>query len=370
MINLKTVIEKYPQCMESSWTLRSFLKDIYPEDMLHINLAVNVYEAGIAKKISSMSYVDEQHMRIFMRRLENDYGLQSDNAQTAIRLWAAAYGIRTAAVSADTADRHDPEADEYVVREYGDQVSIKRYKGSRTVVNIPREINGKRVTGIYSYAFAQCDVQKVRIADTVDRVHSHTFACCERLTEVIIPDSVRHILEGAFEYCNELEDIQLPDSVTTIGSEAFLGCKSLTGIIIPNSVKYIEDNAFEGSGLKKIVIPNSVEHIGSHVFHGCKNLKKITLPNNIEEIKDSMFYFCKSLEQMIIPDSVRKIEYNAFCGCDNLKKVMIPDSVTEINSFAFFNCSDLTIYCTSNSEAHRYAEANNIKIGDMDNIWF
>ena len=43
-----------------------------------------------------------------------------------------------------------------------------------------------------------------------------------------------------------------------------------------------------------------------------------------------------------------------------LTSITIPDSVTSIDSTAFSGCDDLVIYCTSDSYAHEFAEANQI----------
>jgi TolB-like protein len=74
-----------------------------------------------------------------------------------------------------------------------DGITIKRYKGTSTIVNIPDMIGGRSVTSIGSYAF------------------------------------------NGF---SSLTDVIIPGSVTFIGDSAFSGCSSLTSITIPNvSVK-------------------------------------------------------------------------------------------------------------------------------------
>lgn len=50
----------------------------------------------------------------------------------------------------------------------------------------------------------------------------------------------------------------------------------------------------------------------------------------------------------------------AFSNCRNLTSITIPKGVTSIGDDAFSGCRNLTIYGEKNSEAARYAQANNI----------
>jgi len=101
-------------------------------------------------------------------------------------------------------------------------ITITGYKGNDNDITIPREIDGKPVTSIGSYAFS----------------------CCSSLTSIAIPDSVTSIGNSAFAYCTSLASITIPDSVTSIGSYAFSCCSSLTSITIPDGVTSIGNNAF------------------------------------------------------------------------------------------------------------------------------
>lgn len=74
-------------------------------------------------------------------------------------------------------------------------------------VVIPREYNGRPVTGIYQ-GFADRTV----------------------LEKVDIPDTVTYISENAFAGCTGLKEINIPKSVTKIEQKAFYGCTSLTMI--------------------------------------------------------------------------------------------------------------------------------------------
>ena len=74
-------------------------------------------------------------------------------------------------------------------------VEITGYSGEDTVLVIPDEIDGKRVTSIGSYAFF----------------------VCSGLTEITIPEGVTSIGDFAFAGCWGLTKITLPEGVTSIG---------------------------------------------------------------------------------------------------------------------------------------------------------
>ena len=90
------------------------------------------------------------------------------------------------------------------------------------VLEIPKTINGYRVTSIYDYAFYNC----------------------HEITEVIIPSSVIDIGENAFNGCKNLKSVILEDGVEIIHNFAFYNCPLLTEILIPNSIKILGARTF------------------------------------------------------------------------------------------------------------------------------
>ncbi|MBR2831456.1 MAG: S-layer homology domain-containing protein [Oscillospiraceae bacterium] len=78
---------------------------------------------------------------------------------------------------------------------------------------IPPSIDGKVVTSIGMFAFADCS----------------------SLTNVTIPDSVTSIKFGAFWGCNSLTSVTISDSVTSIGKLAFYRCSRLKDVYFKGS---------------------------------------------------------------------------------------------------------------------------------------
>ncbi len=184
---------------------------------------------------------------------------------------------------------------------------------------IPSSYNGKPVTTIVKFGFANEDYSDVR--------------CCNLIS------------------------ITLPNTITTIDDYAFRYCSSLTSISIPSSVTSIGDNAFCGCSLTSISIPSGVTSIGSHTFAGCSSLTSISISSGVTSIGAYAFSYCSSLTSISIPSSVTSIDNYAFSDCSSLTSINIPSSVTSIGIYAFNGCSSLT-----------YNEYNNgLYLGDSNN---
>ena len=105
----------------------------------------------------------------------------------------------------------------------------------------------------------------------------------------------------------------------------------------------IEISGYTGTATD-IVIPSTID---GH---------KVTSIGNSAFLKDSL------LTSVEIPSGVSKIGDYAFGYCDSLGNTTIPSSVTSIAQNAFRNSSaDLTIYCSKNTVASRFAKENGIR---------
>jgi hypothetical protein len=140
----------------------------------------------------------------------------------------------------------------------GKSVSITKYNGKATAVNIPAMIQNLPVTEIAGKAFAG-----------------------SKITSVVIPDSVTRIGDQAFYRCSNLTSVTIGNGVTSIGGQTFVECTSLTSITIPNSVTNIYDMTFSNcKSLTSVTIGSGVGTIGKNAFTGCTSLTSVTFLNS------------------------------------------------------------------------------------------
>lgn len=276
---------------------------------------------------------------------------------------------------------------EYYMNEDG-TVTIYRYSGHDTDLQVPDTIDGYTVSSIDDYAFPTI-LRSITIPESVTDISGQAFHSCInlknisvlsgnpifvfqgnalykkdtkelicvpaglKLTEFSIPDGITGI-NGAFRWCDSLTNVEIPDSVTSIGGYAFYRCTSLTDIIIPNSVTSIDDYAFcECDSLTGIAVPDSAASIGDFAFFGCDSLTSITIPDSVAGIGVGAFSYCNNLININISSEnpffvfwenalYKKDTNELICVPDGLKltEFSIPDGITGING-AFYGCDSL-----------------------------
>ena len=266
------------------------------------------------------------------------------------------------------------------------------------------------LTRIYGNVFQDCEnLEYVFIPASVTTVESFVFSRCDKLETAGPVGSGCNIEFGwtseipanAFNSC-ELKKITLPKSIEKIGIYAFANDKKLESVNIPASVTRIYDfvfnhsdklvtagpvgsgsnieygwtdgipgQAFSYSEIESIIIPDSIKTIGENAFSG-SSLKEITIPGSVDKIAKSTFYNCGNLTKVTIKEGPTKIDSWAFTTCDNLKSVIVPDSVVNIDNFAFStNNEKLVLYGHKDTVVEQFATDNRIKfvvIGD-ENGW-
>ena len=274
---------------------------------------------------------------------------------------------------------------EYSILDDG-TVEITKYKGSDIEVEIPSDIDNKKVTSIGNFAFSNYRYFKsVTIPEGVTNIGKGAFSSCQYLANVTIPEGVKTIGEDAFRECPSLTTITLPNGVTSIGGNAFYSCTSLTDITIPDSVTDFGSQVFDGTKWLEnkqkenplviinnilidgkacegvVVIPDGVIKIVDNAFGGCGNLTSVVIPNSVTSIEDYAFISCSNLKSITIPNSITNIPQNTFTFCQNLKMVYYFGTEEEWNNITIEDS-----YCPLIT-AHKYYNMGDYESKDLDN---
>ena len=195
------------------------------------------------------------------------------------------------------------------------KVVIEGYSGTRSVLNIPRLINGKEVDEIGRWAFLMNEqITEVNFGDYVVTIGEGAFSSCDKLSSISFGTSLRTISDTAFSGCIALTEVVLPEGLTYLGSASFNACENLTSVKLPSTLTRIEDSTFNYcSSLKDIQLPK-IEYIGSFAFHDCDGLGEITIPESVKELGEYAFADCSRLTNVVIENADLVIGDNAFLG--------------------------------------------------------
>ena len=214
---------------------------------------------------------------------------------------------------------------EWLYKSTQEGIALTRYIGFSPVVNVPSEINGKRVTEIKGAFSMTCvDIREVFIPEGVTTIGSQAFLYRTTLERVVLPSTLVKISSFAFQGCTHLADITLPDGLTTLERYAFAHCDSL----------------------KSVKIPDGVAEIPNAAFVHCSSLEHVTLGKNLKAIRSEAFSFCPALKEIDIPEGVTLIEYHAF-RCARLSRLTLPSSIAEIKGSAFMEAEINTVITTT-----------------------
>lgn len=93
MIDLKRVITKYPQCLETSQKLRAYLIDLYTNERPYIAILVSMYNAGIFFEIKNLKSIDDSAINTYCSRLKNEYGYDTSFSSTCVKICAQAFDV-------------------------------------------------------------------------------------------------------------------------------------------------------------------------------------------------------------------------------------------------------------------------------------
>lgn len=384
MINLKEVLTKYPECLESASKLRSYLVDIYPEEKARIRVIVDSFDCGIYEKIKNADNADKLFLNRLYSTLEKDYGYSHTISEWCVSEWLKFLNkesflkvsvlVNQKNLNIETQfDVLENKTHESVVDDKKEEnnivyknktqaeasdfqtkiitlnnkksIVITKYIGfESSKIVVPNMIDGIPVVSIGENAFENIKSREIYISDGITKINRHAFRFCSSLTTVRLPNTLSEICEGAFLSCKNLETIKFPKSLQIIGDHAFANCERLFNI----------------------TLPRQLQRIGSWSFSNCSSLDYLEIPSTINTIPLGLCYECFALDFLIIKDGVKKIGGDILAFSSDKRfhvTVRIPSSVTSLGYTAFSGLSYNTnskIVCDRGSAALVYAREHNI----------
>lgn len=365
-IDLRTIIEDYPECVSNGAKLKAILSDLYsaaPRALL--NTLCLTANCGVAAEIKTVSQITPIEVSRWQNTLESEYGLARNFIDKSLNLWISVFWDKLqdgqlAKKRYTCKDLSDFEIQDHV---------LVKYTGNKSNITIP-----DTVERIASQSFSgNANIEYVLISGNVNTVEAHAFINCTHLFSVAFADGVRNIKKGAFINCNRLERVYISRSVTVIEPFAFWGCGALKEITV-NDENYfyrsIDGNLLTKSGkafIRCVVnkneqsfsMPYGVTFVEIGAFNQCKNLTEILVrPDNIslQSIEGNLYAKLKKIllqyasgkknQTFIIPAGVQGIGHYSVAWSENLTEIVIPQSVTWIGEGAFLfdkNIKKITI---------------------------
>lgn len=305
-IDLKKVVS-YIHCELNRQNVRAVISDLYPHDTLWRNLLSNVVACGIVTEIQRSPSISRQRYALYVKRLMDEFGVQEAYAHKALQMWIDLYSKLEQDVAApnvvlenkpvffpSTKTLQNPVAgknSDYKLNLLSSGTAeITGFAGKEDIeLVVPNIIDGKRIIGIASSAFAELSlVSKIIISEGVQYLGRDAFYKCRNLHEIKLPSTLSQLGSGVFSY-TELADIKLPMQVTSLPDGIFRFCGNLKNIIIPGNINHISDYAFFGcEALGRVNIGEGVEYIGKNIFDRCVKLNRIELPNSVKMITGTL----------------------------------------------------------------------------------
>lgn len=396
MIDLKNLIEKYPECLDSATKFKSYMMDLYPgsTNKARIRILADIVDCGIAVEIKN-GKTDSISISKFCKTMENQYGYSKKLVKECTEMFLIAFGFSVNKSSIN--EKNTPKENETVIENNNQIISVNKYgytficnpddyeikdgtlvsyKGYDSFITLPKE-----VTSIGEKAFSYMAVVKghriegIYIPESVTIIDDYAFVGCSKLRLILLPDSITSIGEEAFvetDYYknnynwrngilyidNHLIAIdktkqgfcKIKKGVKTIANGACDRCFNITSVKLPDDLKIIGKSAFHSCiNLKTINIPDSVEFIGEGAFWNCRNLKNIDIPNTVKFIGEFAFRDCNNLKSINIPEDISSIEESTFSYCNKIISIAIPDGITSIGKDAFAWCDNLNTISIPNS---------------------
>lgn len=137
------------------------------------------------------------------------------------------------------------------------------------------------IISIMKSAFDNCDIESVKLPDSLKKLETFAFANCKNLEKVDFGTGLEVISNNAFEGCERLHSVELPPQIRAISNDAFER-SGLESIVLNDGLKRIGNSAFDNTKLVSVTIPKTVDALGWGCLGRC--IKTITFNRRYDSV--------------------------------------------------------------------------------------
>lgn len=240
----------------------------------------------------------------------------------------------------------------YVYELKDSEITILKYIGEASTLNMSKTIDGYPITKIAAKAFADVTyLESVTVSDAVTELGDMAFHGCSKLAQINIPESVTFIGKDCFDgtewYRQASDMIVINDGVYDFKGTDFNNLRFNGYFIYPN--------AFEGRTDFKQAVFTTPCTVGDYAFANCPNINLISMGDGIfysgayryYEFGVGAFANCTGVRYLELKPSVKTISPYMFSGCGALRSARIQS--VEIGEYAFADCKmleEITLFNT------------------------
>ena len=386
MIDLKSVVEKYPECLESATKFKSYMMDLYPEnaDRARIKVLTDVINCGIVDEIKD-GKTDSISIANYRDKMENAFGYSGRLVLESIMQWIRAF---------ETNHKSDESVSTHNVPVVIDEIHTHHFVDTTVVPTcIEQGYTLHKCSCGYEYKdnfkpLVQHEFELVdKIEPTCISEGRKDFLCpvCSEYKSETIPKLPHQMSEwkilknatckenGLKErrcvFCGKTETEKIPQlshNWTEWTTQTYPSCiddgKSIRqctvcgeveektlpakghdfstwnqvdqGVwetICSNCGKIKKQNCTHNPNLFEIEDGKLIKYLGNDTF--------VTIPNGVKVIAEASFAHCTTLTHVDFPNTLRRIENDAFMGCKNLRQVELSENVKKVSDNAFpYDC--------------------------------
>ncbi len=240
-------------------------------------------------------------------------------------------------------------------------VIIKCLSDEKEVI-IPSQLGGYDVHTIKDRAFSECDVEKIYIPETVERIETKSFVGCKTLEFIeVSPDNAN--------YKNDENGILYTKTTDIV--RCVPATKVLDSFSVAEGVTVIYASAFWGCNIAELNMPSTCESLGVDELFYETNIASFNVAEgnvNYTSDEEGVLYDIskteliayptakKDLSSYTVPETVSVLSANAFRNNKYLKTLIFSETLTDITDIDAFSETAIENFEVDENNQHLCSE--------------